>query len=66
VRPSSSRLQTNAFGNLGNVAFDAASKGIAVGKFDGDNFLDLVVSTSMGLVLYRQNAAQRGRSRCTA
>ena len=53
-------LQTNAFGTLGNVAFDAASKGIAVGKFDGDNFLDLVVSTSMGLVLYRQNAAQPG------
>lgn len=44
------------FSNPVNVATGAASKGVAVGKFDGDNLLDIVVSTTMGLVLYRQQA----------
>lgn len=51
------RQTGSGFDNPGNVAFDATSKGIAVGKFDGDNLVDLVVSTAMGLVLYRQTSA---------
>lgn len=53
-------LQTTSFGNPVNIATGANSKGVAVGKFDSDNLLDLVVSTSMGLVLYRQNPAAPG------
>jgi len=53
-------LQTTSFGNPVNAATGANSKGVAVGKFDGDALLDIVVSTSMGLVLFRQNAASPG------
>ena len=48
------------FGNPVNVANGVTSKAIAVGKFDGDSLPDFVVSTSAGLVLYRQNAASPG------
>ena len=48
------------FGNPVNIATGANSKGIAFGKFDSDNLADLVISTSMGLVLFRQNAASPG------
>ena len=48
------------YGNPVNIATGANSKGIAFGKFDSDNLSDLVISTSMGLVLFRQNAASPG------
>ncbi len=47
-------LHTSSFSNPVNIANGANSKGIAFGKFDGDALPDLVVSTSMGLVLFRQ------------
>ena len=47
-------LQTNSFANPVNVATGANSKGIAMGKFDGDALPDLVVSTANGIVLFRQ------------
>ena len=48
-------LQTTAgFQALNTVAM--GSRNIAVGRFDTDNQLDIVVSTPMGLVLYRQGA----------
>jgi hypothetical protein len=54
-------LQTAAgFQPLSTITTSATSKGIAVGKFDGDALLDVVVSTSMGLVLFRQVAATPG------
>jgi hypothetical protein len=53
-------VQTGSFQALGTITNAAASKGIAVGKFDGDQLVDLVVSTSSGLLLFRQVAATPG------
>jgi hypothetical protein len=44
----------NVFTNPINIAVGANSKGIAFGRFDADTSLDLVVSTSNGLTLFRQ------------
>ncbi len=42
------------------IATGAVGGGVAVGNFDGDTFLDLVVSTSQGGVIYLQNSASPG------
>ena len=55
-------LQTNAggFQALSTITSMASSKGVAVGQFDGDALLDIMVSTAQGLVLFRQVAAAPG------
>lgn len=50
-------LDNGTFNNPINIAIGANSRGVAVGKFDGDNTLDLMVSTTNGLVLFRQQTA---------
>ncbi|MDQ3366873.1 MAG: VCBS repeat-containing protein [Myxococcota bacterium] len=53
-------LQTSSFGALSTVATAVTGRGVALGNFDNDSFLDLVVATTTGLVLYRQVPAQPG------
>jgi hypothetical protein len=42
------------------VATGATGRGVGVGKFDDDNFLDLVVATADGGEIYLQNSASPG------
>jgi hypothetical protein len=44
----------NGFAGLTTIGDGVTGLGVAVGQFDGDTLLDIVVSTSVGLVLYRQ------------
>lgn len=42
------------------VATGATGRGVGVGNFDGDNFLDIIVATSAGGEVYLQNSASPG------
>ncbi len=54
------QLNSGGFQALNTIATGAASRGIAVGNFDGDTLPDVVVSTSQGLVLFRNTPASPG------
>ena len=46
----------DAFGPLMTIATDVEGRGVGLGQLDGDVLPDLVVSTALGLVLYRQTS----------
>jgi hypothetical protein len=54
------QLNVGGFQALSTITSMANSKGVAVGQFDGDSLVDVVVSTAQGLVLFRQVAAAPG------
>ena len=49
-----------SFGPLAQIATGATGRGVGVGNFDDDNFLDLVVATAAGGEIYLQNSASPG------